>query len=273
MTLGIDKTIASSGVQNIGVGNQVQTAGGNYKTNPIKPDSFKKNPVICTPYNQLDHLYQKVLETVAPSYLLDSYLDEGNVQKMIAQNPRVQEILSKYDVPLEINTNNVKDIKEVHINSTQGYAKGIAEQLNLSNEEKDMISKGALFHDYGKILIPSELLNKTERLTPEEKKIVDLHSALGYEMLKNTSLNEESLNIVKDHHKPFHKRPDYKTQIVSVADIYSALRTQRSYKAPLTVEQSMAILKKYSEMGQIDPILINALQKHVNEQNANLIVA
>lgn len=189
---------------------------------------------------------------------------------MIAQNPRILEILEKYEIPLEINLSNVKEIKETHLNSTEDYAKGIAEELkqqfNLSKADRDIISKGAIFHDYGKILIPAELLNKAGKLSPEEKRIVDLHSVLGYELLKTTNLDPQVLEIVKNHHRPLDKGSNLNTQIVSAADVYSALRTKRSYKDSMSEEQAMEKLDKYAERGKIDPEVINALKQYVNKQ-------
>lgn len=267
MGLSIDKSGAFPYVQTNsidGVG-KVQFSNKQYHTNPLKPDSFDKKSVIITPYNASDRLYQKLLETVAPSALLDNYLNEKDVQRMIAQNPKIQEILERHELPLEVNVNNVKGIKDIHINSTDEYARGIAEELNLSKSDRDVISRGAIFHDYGKILIPSSLLNKADRLTPEEKRIVDLHSALGYELLKTTSMDPKTLQIVKDHHRSLDKEPDYRTQIVSVADIYSALRTKRAYKDTMSKAQAMYILNKYAEMGKINPDIINALNKYTAE--------
>lgn len=272
MDLNIDKTLASPNVQTNRVdgSRRIELPYRQYKSNPIKKDSFvKKGPVIYTPYQGTDKLYQKLLETVAPSLLLDSYLDEKTVQRMISQNPKIKELLSKYEIPMEINVDNVKGIKEIHIDSTANYARGIADRLNLSKADKDTITRGAIFHDYGKILIPSSLLNKTDTLTPEEKRIVDLHSTLGYELLKTTSMDPKVLEIVKNHHKSLDKEPDFRTQIVSVADIYSALRTDRPYKKTLSRENSMQILNKYAEMGKIDPELINALDLHVADTTAS----
>lgn len=274
MGINIDTAMAFPNVQeNSGIGahKRIHNPKGQYKTNPLKPDSFRNTPVVLTPYNQMDRLYQKLLEKVAPSVLLDTYLDEKAITKMISNNPNIKNILDSHNVPLSINVENVKGIKNAHLYSTESYARGIASQMNLSQAEQETVARGALFHDFGKILIPPELLNKTGKLTPEEKKIVDLHSILGYEMLKSTNLSPEVLEIVKNHHKPLSKNPDLNTQIISVADIYSALRTKRSYKETLSQEQSLNILKKYAEMGKIDPEIIDSLEEHVKSPNLVLV--
>ena len=56
-----------------------------------------------------------------------------------------------------------------------------------------------MLHDYGKVLIPKEILNKKGALTPEEKQIMELHSEFGYELLKQQGVKEEVLNLIKYH--------------------------------------------------------------------------
>lgn len=267
MDLNIDNTIASKNVSISGVEGSSSVPFAVYrKTNPINPDSFSKETK-TSQRPTLEQLYQKFLELFAPSTLLDNLLTESAVQKMIKANPAVKEILDKNNVALKVNLDNVKDIKEAHIDSTVYTAKGIAESMGLSMQDIDTVTKGARFHDFGKILIPSDLLNKNGKLEPAEKKIVDLHSQLGYELLKTTNINPEALEIVKNHHKPLNKQPDLKTQIVSVADIYSALRMKRAYKTTLTHDQSMTILRKYAEMGKIDHSIIDALDDFTSKHN------
>ena len=118
MVANIDKTLALSNVySNNGIGSQerIQAPKGQPKTNPIKPDSFIKKPVILTPYNDVEKLYQKLLEKVAPGVLLDAYLDKNAIVKMIANNPEIEGILEKHNVPLAINIDNVKSIKTEHL--------------------------------------------------------------------------------------------------------------------------------------------------------------
>ncbi len=239
---------------------------GQYKTNPLKPDSFDKRELTTNPFSPTAKLYHQLLEAVSSDALLNEYLNENNAQKLLMQSPKAQRILNSHNLKANIDTDNVKKIKTEHIDSTVVYADRIAENLGLSGNDRKIIHKGATFHDYGKILIPHELLNKKATLNADEKKIVDLHSELGYEMLQNTPLEKEVVQIVKDHHKPYNKNPDYRTQIVTAADIYSALTTQRSYKKALSKEESLYILNNYAKMGKIDPEIILALEKSLEQE-------
>jgi HD-GYP domain-containing protein (c-di-GMP phosphodiesterase class II) len=62
--------------------------------------------------------------------------------------------------------------------------------MNLSSADKKVLEQACVFHDFGKILIPTEILNKPGELTPDEKKIMDLHAEFGYELLSNTNIDK-----------------------------------------------------------------------------------
>ena len=97
-------------------------------------------------------------------------------------------------------------------------------------------------------------------MTPEEKEIMDLHAELGYQLLKNTGLNERVLNLVRNHHKTVAENNDLLGQILSVADIYSALREKRVYKAPLPVNTAMDILDQKALNGEVSAEVTDSLK-------------
>lgn len=245
---------------------------GLVKTSQTMPDSFDKKNILPN-FSQAELLHQKLLETVSPNTLLNNYLKPEIVDRMVFQNPEIKSILRNNKVDLSINVDNVKELVNSHLNSTVDYSLGIAEELDLSRKDKDIIAKGALFHDFGKILIPQDIIGKKDKLTSTEKRIIDLHSVLGEELLKTTSLDKNILTIVGNHHKPLSKSPDLRTQIVTVADIYSALTTERAYKGIMTPERSFQILDNYAEMGKINPLLVEALKHYVGQSNSSSIEA
>lgn len=266
MDLSIDKSLASSYVQNnnnIHASRWMPSFSRNSKLpNPIERDYFTRSTGTPTVTNPI-----KETPRVSPS--IDDCLNEKSIQAMINRNPKLKEFMSKSN--MEINIENVKDIKDTHLNSTEEYALGIADVLNLSATDKKIISKGAIFHDFGKILIPASLLNKKGELTPEERHIVNLHSKLGDELLKTSDLDPKVLEIVKNHHKSLDKNPSYNAQIVSVADIYSALRTERSYKGVLSHEEAMKELSEYAKIGKINPDIVKALNYYINKTESAMV--
>ena len=58
-----------------------------------------------------------------------------------------------------------------------------------------------MLHDLGKVLIPSKILNKPAKLNFKERKIMNIHSTLGYELLKTQHLPTETLSLIKYHHQ------------------------------------------------------------------------
>ena len=130
-----------------------------------------------------------------------------------------------------------------------------------------------MLHDYGKVLIPNNVLNKTVKLYGKEQKIMELHSELGYELLKNKNLDERTLNLIKYHHQnrlgtgyPVKsKNFDYglESEILNVADKYSALREKRCYKNPLAKYEALEIIAKDVNKGYISQDVYTALLKSV----------
>jgi hypothetical protein len=107
-----------------------------------------------------------------------------------------------------------------------------------------------MLHDLGKVLIPSKILNKPARLNKKEREIMNIHSTLGYELLKTQKINRETLDLVKYHHQNLihsgypalncdHNPSDIGVQIISTADKYSALREARVYRRKLTRIESL----------------------------------
>lgn len=143
-----------------------------------------------------------------------------------------------------------------YVHSVQVCAFTVAlhtQMLKLTEEELIDIGTGALFHDYGKIYIPLEILEKPDTLTPTEFNTVKNHCDYGYDMLKmHNALEPASLNILKQHHEKVSGTgyPDglkgsdigKSSKITAIADVYSALTTTRPYRNALGRESALDIM-------------------------------
>lgn len=210
---------------------------------------------------------------------LDKYLDRNTLLAISYSNPEIAKMLAEKGVPLNFNIENFKKNVYNHSIDTKNTAIGIYN--NLPSTTKNManvkdISDGALLHDLGKVLIPENILSKRNKLSPKELDIMQMHSNLSYELLKNQGFNNNVLNIIKYHHQnpshtgyplmPESQAMDINTQIVSLADKYSALREKRSYKPQINQQDALNIL--YKEMNQgVSPDVYNALTNYVNSSN------
>lgn len=155
---------------------------------------------------------------------------------------------------------NLKTIKYTHLATTISFARAIGEELGFNEDQLKVMEVGAALHDVGKSLIPPEILNKKGRLSDEERTIVNLHSVLGYEILKSMGYGVNVAEIARDHHNPASKNP--MAQIVRAADIYSAMREERSYKKPKTHEEAMEVLKT----AKVPQKILNALDNRYGKK-------
>lgn len=149
-----------------------------------------------------------------------------------------------------------------------------------------MISKAAAFHDIGKISISENILNKPGRLTREEFEIMKTHSAVGADMLENLPLhrNEPLVNVAYEICRWHHERYDGKgypdglkgeeipisAQVVSLADAYDALISERVYKKAFSHEKALNMILN-GECGTFNPLLLECLSDiadHIQEELA-----
>ena len=144
-----------------------------------------------------------------------------------------------------------------HIDKTSQLTRALLEyvDLGLTKQEIVTISDAARFHDVGKVCIPDHILYKPERLTKDEFRIIQNHTIFGYEMIMNSDLNPElkryAAEIALHHHERIDGNgyPDHLkeiknwVQIVSLADVYTALRAKRIYKPAYSKEEALEIIK------------------------------
>jgi HD-GYP domain-containing protein (c-di-GMP phosphodiesterase class II) len=119
---------------------------------------------------------------------------------------------------------------------------------------KTILMDAAILHDIGKIGIPDSVLNKIDKLTPEERHLIEQHAMMGKKILEQTSYQSIG-DIVFCHHEridgtgyfniPAEKIP-LESRIIAVADTFSALCTDRIYRPRKTYEDAMQIIQEAS---------------------------
>lgn len=139
--------------------------------------------------------------------------------------------------------------------------------------ERDLIVKASALHDIGKISIPEEVLNKPGKLTDEEFEAMKQHTVIGYQMLSDLGFQDEPLvkvsrEISRWHHERYDGRgyPDglkgdeipLSAQIVSLADVYDALTSERVYKPAFSHEKAIQMILN-GECGAFNPLLLECL--------------
>ena len=146
------------------------------------------------------------------------------------------------------------------------YALMLADELNLSEEEKEKIKKGALLHDLGKIGIPDAILHKKGPFTKEEFAIMKQHQQISAKILQPISEFEDIIPYVIQHHESYDgngypeglsaEEISLGARIIAVADIFDALTTKRDYKKAFSKKVAVAELKKLKGI-KLDPVLVD----------------
>ena len=206
----------------------------------------------------------------------DEKLHKSAVQNMINQNPHIARLLKRFRIKPNIDTKTLNELTCGHMNETCNIAIGVYSLL--SGDIKDKVDKSSLkeasmLHDLGKVLIPSKILNKPAKLNVKERKIMNIHSTLGYELLKTQNLSDETLALIRYHHQNLqhsgypalsqeNTSSDIGVQIISIADKYSALREARVYRRRLSRTEALLILYREVREGKIMPAIYNALFRY-----------
>lgn len=207
-----------------------------------------------------------VEEFCTPMQLLKLYSSDEKINQLLKASPKASKMLQSKGIKAETHSSNITEISQGHLRETSVYATEIADALGLSDDDKKTLQKASVLHDYGKALIPPEILNKETALTKEEKDVINLHSELGYELLSKTNLDKRTLSLIRNHHKYANQNPDLLGQILSVADVYSALREERSYKTALSHSEAVEILNQKVETGELNQDIVDVLNYIIQGQ-------
>ena len=212
-----------------------------------------------------------------------------NTIKLYAKQRRLVSLLSEQIRKREKNTSMLVGVLSqivefrngesgLHVQHIQRLTERILDKLlerpnryHITSELQDNIPLASALHDIGKIAIDETILNKPGRLMPEEFEVIKTHTLRGSEMLqKLQNFNHEPLLqtaycIARWHHERWDGRgyPDglkgdeipIEAQIVSLADVYDALTSERCYKKAYSHETAVEMIL-HGECGQFNPLLL-----------------
>ena len=151
-----------------------------------------------------------------------------------------------------------------HCERVAFFACVLADSAGFNSRSLFWFRIGALLHDIGKIIVPTEVLNKPGKLTEEEWAIMKRHPEAGLELVADIDFPGDITAIIRNHHERWDGAgyPDglkgeeipFAARILCVADVYDALTTTRSYRPGLTHARAAEIMR--SSTGQFEPELL-----------------
>ena len=160
-----------------------------------------------------------------------------------------------------------------HSTRVTEYALAVAEQLGFSESEKEIIRNAGILHDIGKISISDSILQKPDKLTKDEYAIVKKHPNIGVSIIKPLSFLKKERKIILEHHERFDGKGYHEmtldkiplaSRILTVADSFDAMTSDRPYRKALPLEDTLEELKR-NKGTQFDPEIVDVFMKIIEK--------
>nr|WSW66890.1 HD-GYP domain-containing protein [Streptomyces sp. NBC_00995] len=166
------------------------------------------------------------------------------------------------------------DIKDAY---TRGHSERvgrasvlIARELGMAQERIEVLRFAGILHDVGKLGVPTRVLRKDGPLTPEERRVIELHPEYGHEIVRGIAFLGEARAAILHHHErldgsgyPYglagRRIPEF-ARVVAVADAFDAMTSTRSYRPGRPVPAAVEELKRCAGT-QFDPQMVRALAR------------
>jgi putative nucleotidyltransferase with HDIG domain len=139
-----------------------------------------------------------------------------------------------------------------HCERVADYACALARDVGFDDITMFWFRMGAVLHDVGKIVVPSEILNKPGPLDSDEREVMERHAAAGSDLLRDIEFPWDILPMIRGHHERWDGRgyPDglagrdipLSARITCVADVFDALTTDRPYRPAFEHDEAMAMM-------------------------------
>ncbi len=154
-----------------------------------------------------------------------------------------------------------------HCKRMEKLSVNTGEKLGLTGQQLGNLSLAAFFHDIGKVKVPDEILNKPDRLTPEEFEIIKRHSSWGHELMCTKEFLRSAAVAVEQVHErvdgggyPKGLKGDaicIEAKIISIVDSFDAMTSDRPYRAAMPQEEAILELRRCAGT-QFDPQAVSA---------------
>jgi len=146
----------------------------------------------------------------------------------------------------------------------------LARRLDLDATMVERMRTAGLLHDIGKVAVPQAVLNKPGKLDADEWAAVMAHPVVGFEVCRNLRTAAPILDSILYHHERYDGKGyprglvgeviPFQARLLSVADAYDALISERAYRAGMTPREALALLRRETESGKWDPGIFAAFE-------------
>ncbi|MEU8772802.1 HD-GYP domain-containing protein [Streptomyces sp. NPDC048606] len=157
----------------------------------------------------------------------------------------------------------------------------IARELGMADDRMEVVRIAGILHDVGKLGVPTRLLRKDGPLTPEERRVIELHPEYGHEIVRGIGFLGEARSAILHHHErvdgsgyPYGltgEQIPVLARVVAVADSFDAMTSTRSYSRARPVATALAELERCAG-AQFDPAMVRALVDAVGRHGWHPVV-
>lgn len=257
----------------------ILTVSQSFMTHPIIPKITVMVSLVIISFVISRLLYFKEMQSFVSKLELEKQ-NQNIKEEVLKQSNKLK---NYEDIKIEEISYSMTKLLDIHDSYTNGHSEKvallsqrIAKRMCLSNENiKDAYWSG-MVHDIGKLLIPIDILNKKKELTDEEYVLIKKHPVWGYDALSNSETLKNIAKYVLYHHERWDGQGYPRglkdneipliSQILSVADTWDAMTSERAYRQPLPEDK--AIKEIINNKGtQFSPKVVEIfLAMHLNEE-------
>jgi len=163
-----------------------------------------------------------------------------------------------------------------HAESTVYYSTEIAKALKLGREDMDHVKQAAVLHDLGKVGISDKILHKKSKLSQKEYEEIKKHPQIAADIIRPIQFMHDIIPLILYHHERWdgkgypaglkNKEIPIGARIISIADVYQALTSDRPYRKAYPKKDAMKIIKDGAG-NQFDPAIVDAFLEILKKEN------
>jgi cyclic di-GMP phosphodiesterase len=252
--------LVTTGVDDVDVGVKAMRSGADdYLVKPLN-----ESAVVASLENALQ---KRRLEQEVEHYRL--HLEELVAARTDQLQAALQQIEQSYEDTLQA-LGAAIDLRD---NETGGhsqrvcrYSLEIARAMGWQEKRLGTLARGAYLHDIGKLGVPDGILLKPGPLTPEERKLMQRHSQIGYDLVKDIPFLADATDVVLMHHERFDgtgypqalkgEQIPMSARIFAIADTLDAITSERPYQLASSFESAREVIRRLSGTA-FDPQVVN----------------
>ncbi|MBX7152890.1 response regulator [bacterium] len=209
---------------------------------------------------------------------------QRHIEELEAKNKLIeQQSKEMQDAYMGIITSFLRAVEEKHSYTAghsarvRSYSLKIGEKLGLPLSQMEHLSQGALLHDIGKLVIEISSLKSDADLTDAQWEEMRRHPEIGYKILKPITFLGDVVNIVYQHHERWDgkgypqglhgEQIDFLASIVTVADSYDAMTTNRGYNKLYSIDEAKTEFQRCSGTN-FNPVVVTAFVEVLDEMKS-----